>query len=133
MAKFIPIIRKEVKVDKQLVDKLTIYLPFQEIRDYKAKKFKAELTLDMSAVVITTPTVPPFLFLEAGLIHDRKLSVNLCFLKVVVRKNEDDTKMEQYFPFVFWELAFEGKRRCLEINNKDDSDDINNAFKCMIV
>jgi hypothetical protein len=44
---------------------LTLYLPFLDLRDYKAKKFKAQLLRDMSGVFVTLPTVPAFLFNNA--------------------------------------------------------------------
>jgi hypothetical protein len=64
-----PILSKGIKVDKAIVDKLTIYCPFLDLRDYKAKKFKAQLLRDMSGVVVTLPTIPTFLINNVTQLH----------------------------------------------------------------
>jgi hypothetical protein len=62
-------VTKEIEVNKALVAKLTLYLPFSDVHDYKEKKFKATLLRDMSGVVVTMPTVATFLFNNVAELH----------------------------------------------------------------
>jgi hypothetical protein len=70
----------EVEVDKEVVSKLSLYLPINDIRDYTGGKYKAVLMRTMDGVIVTMPTVPSFLFNINNVkeLHDLEEGKDVC-------------------------------------------------------
>jgi hypothetical protein len=64
-----PVLSNEVKVGDELVSKMTLYLPFCDLRDYNGGRFRAVLLRDCTGVEVTMPTVPRFLYENADTVQ----------------------------------------------------------------
>jgi hypothetical protein len=64
-----PVLSNEVKVGDELVSKMTLYLPFCDLRDYNGGRFRAVLLRDYTGVEVTMPTVPRFLYENADTVQ----------------------------------------------------------------
>jgi hypothetical protein len=51
----LPILGKEVEIEKEVVDKLTIFKAIQDKCGYTSRKYKAYLLPDMTGFVVTEP------------------------------------------------------------------------------
>jgi hypothetical protein len=73
-----PVVARDIDSKSELIDKLTLYLPILDIRDYKDHKYKAGLLGDFSGVVVKMPSVPNFLFGDVAQMHNLEAVSNLC-------------------------------------------------------
>jgi hypothetical protein len=67
-----PVLANEVKVDDELVSKMTLYLPINDLRDYNSGRFRAVLLRDYTGVAVTMPTVSRFLYENADAVQSNE-------------------------------------------------------------